>query len=97
MAILDLAMLAMTLQYSFLVANHFLLTKSYKNAPTRIFATYTWNVVCPMQSAFAIASDFVVVAMTINRFFSSSAYCIVCHHYITCTKLILEYLPVGFW
>ena len=78
-------MLAMTLQYSYLVANHFLLTKSYKNAPTRIFATYTWNVVCPMQSAFAIASDFVVVAMTINRFF------IQVHTARKCTKLILEY------
>ena len=65
---MDLGMLLMSLQYSFLVGEHYFLTVNAKNGPSRFFEFYTWNLVSPLQSTFAVASDFIVVAMTIDRF-----------------------------
>ena len=60
-------MLLMSLQYSFLVGEHYFLTVNAKNGPSGFFEFYTWNLVSPLQSTFAVASDFIVVAMTIDR------------------------------
>ena len=67
LAMTDILYLTMQLQYTVLVSKHYLLATNYLNPATEALATYTWRFVFPLQTVFSVTSDFIVVAMTVNR------------------------------